>query len=131
MNKKDLDLISEAYVKVNKTKATLQESFNYTELAHQILHAAEELMNDGVRHTFAEVWHGNEDYEVILERYIDSIKDLVIIASQLKKGDLEKVKKLYNSLDMVAKDHLPRSFTMLVDNLTVSNPSEEEKEKNA
>ena len=129
MNKKDLDLISEAYSKVNKIEATLQESFNYLDLAKQILHAAEEHINDGVRHTFAEIWSGSKEYDMILNRYIEDLKELVDIAENLKKGDMEKIKRLYKNLDMTVKDHLPRTFIDLADNLSkTQNPEDESKD---
>lgn len=123
MNKKDIELISEAYNKVGLTN----ESFNYMDFAKEVLHAAEEFMSDGIRHTFAEVWHGGgnaEEYETVLNRYVEDLKDLIVIADNLKKGDIEKVKRVYKSLDMIVKDYLPKSLRDLA-----SQPSVEDSEK--
>jgi hypothetical protein len=125
MNKNDINLISEAYNKVGLA----QESFNYMDFAREVLHAAEEFMSDGVRHTFAEVWHGGEgeDYEMTLARYVDSLKDLIVLANNLKKGDLEKAKRNYLGLDMIVKDHFSRSLRDLLSQPPVETPEESEK----
>jgi len=125
MNEKDINLIAEAYNKVGVT----QESFNYMDFAKEVLHAAEDFMSDGVRHTFAEVWHGGggEDYEMILARYVDSLKDLIILADNLKKGDLEKAKKNYKGLDIIVKDHFSRPLRELLSKPAAEAPEESEK----
>jgi hypothetical protein len=121
MNKKDIDLISEAYNKVGNIK----ESFNYMDLAKEILHAAEEHINEGVRHTFSEIWSGSKDYDMVLERYVDGLRDLVNIAENLKSGKIEKVKSLYKGLDQVIKDELPKSFLVLVSQAEDTSTEEE------
>jgi hypothetical protein len=124
MNEKDINLIAEAYNKVG----LVQESFNYMDLAKEILHAAEEHINDGVRHTFAEIWSGSKEYDMVLDRYVEDLRELVDIAENLKKGDMEKVKRLYKGLDMTVKDHLPKSFITLADNLSLAEVPEESEE---
>jgi hypothetical protein len=124
MNKKDIDLISEAYGKVGNIK----ESFNYMDLAKEILNAAEDYMVDGIRHTFAEIWSGSKDYDMILTRYVDELKELVDVAENLKKGDMEKVKRLYKGLDQGIKDLLPQTFNTLASTPSLSEVPEKSEE---
>lgn len=122
MNKKDINLISEAYSKVG----IVQESFNYMDFAKEVLNAAEEHMSDGVRHTFADVWDGNENYEITLNRYMEDVKDLISIADNLKRGNIEKVKKLYRNLDTGVKDYLPNTLNDLASQPSIEAETEEE-----
>jgi hypothetical protein len=124
MNEKDINLIAEAYSKVG----LVQESFNYMDLAKEILNAAEDYMVDGIRHTFAEIWSGSKEYDMILTRYVDELKELVDVAENLKKGDIEKVKRLYKGLDQGLKELLPQTFTTLASNLSLSEVPEETEE---
>lgn len=124
MNEKDINLIAEAYSKVG----LVQESFNYMDLAKEILNAAEDYMVDGIRHTFAEIWSGSKEYDMILTRYVDELKELVDVAENLKKGDIEKVKRLYKGLDQGLKDLLPQTFTTLASTPSLSEVPEETEE---
>jgi hypothetical protein len=122
MNNNDIKLISEAYNKIGN----VQESFNYMDLAKEVLHGAEEFMGDGVRHAFAEVWDGNSEYETVLNRYVEDVKELILIGESLKKGDLQRVVKLYKNLDMIVKDYLPKSLQEL--SIKISEVPKEEEE---